>query len=147
MPSGHTGGDFEMFDAPGEYVTFSDGQTYSQIRLEEFHAEHQVVRGDADARGISSGYTMELTDHPNDGENGRYLIRGTNNGVSALVNHRGQITARTEQFVETTLTGEVEVMLGKTPFGSFGSLPVIAGCGVALTLMLLMYLGFWRDSD
>jgi apolipoprotein N-acyltransferase len=80
-------------------------------------------------------------------ENGRYLIRGTNNGVSALVNHRGQVIAQTEQFVETTLSGEVEVMLGKTPFGSFGSLPVIAGCGITLVLMLLMYLGFWREED
>ena len=80
-------------------------------------------------------------------ENGRYLIRGTNNGVSALVNHRGQVIARTEQFVETTLSGEVEVMLGKTPFGSFGSLPMITGCGVTLALMLLMYLGFWREND
>ena len=45
-------------------------------------------------------------------ENGRYLIRGTNNGVSALIDHRGQIVARTERFVETTLSGEVEAMLG-----------------------------------
>jgi apolipoprotein N-acyltransferase len=80
-------------------------------------------------------------------ENGRYLIRGTNNGVSALVNHRGQVIARTEQFVETTLSGEVQAMLGRTPFGSFGSLPIIAGCGVTLILMLLMYLGFWREND
>jgi apolipoprotein N-acyltransferase len=80
-------------------------------------------------------------------ENGRYLIRGTNNGVSALVNHRGQIIARTEQFVETTLVGEVQAMLGKTPFASIGSLPVITGCAVTLALMLLMYLGFWREDD
>jgi len=77
MQSGHTGGDFEMFDAPGEYVTFGDGQTYSQIRLEEFHSQHQSGGGDADARGICSGYTMELTDHPNDAENGRYLVTST----------------------------------------------------------------------
>jgi apolipoprotein N-acyltransferase len=80
-------------------------------------------------------------------ETGRYLIRGTNNGVSAIINHRGQIVARTEQFVETTLTGRVEVMLGLTPFASFGSWPVIIGCTVALLLMVLMYLGFWRETD
>ena len=80
-------------------------------------------------------------------ENGRYLIRGTNNGVSAIINHRGQIVAATEQFVETSLSGEVETMLGNTPFGSFGSVPIIAGSGVGLVLMVLMYLGFWRDLD
>jgi type VI secretion system secreted protein VgrG len=74
IQSGHIGGDFEMFDAPGEYVAFSEGQTYSQIRLEEFHAEHQVAGGDADARGIVPGCTFELADHPNSAENGRYLV-------------------------------------------------------------------------
>ena len=80
-------------------------------------------------------------------ENGRYMIRGTNDGISAIIDHRGQILERTERFVETTLTGEVEVMLGNTPFGSFGVTPVIAGCGIALLLMLLMYLGFWREGS
>jgi apolipoprotein N-acyltransferase len=80
-------------------------------------------------------------------ENGRYMIRGTNNGVTAIINHRGQIVARSDQFVEAVLTGEVEVMLGNTPFGTFGVTPVIAGCGIALLLMFLMYLGFWRESN
>jgi apolipoprotein N-acyltransferase len=80
-------------------------------------------------------------------ENGRYLIRGTNNGVSALIDHRGQLVASTGQFVEASLVGEVEPMLGHTPFGSFGSKPVIAGCALALVLMLLMYLSFWREQD
>jgi len=80
-------------------------------------------------------------------ENGRYMLRGTNNGVSAIIDHRGQIQGRTEQFVETTLFGKAWVMLGRTPFGSFGSLPVIAGCATALILMLAMYAAFWRVPD
>ena len=79
-------------------------------------------------------------------ENGRYMIRGTNNGVSAIIDHRGRIVARSEQYVETTLKGQVDVMLGNTPFGSFGVTPVIAGCGITLLLMVLMYLGFWREK-
>ena len=80
-------------------------------------------------------------------ENGRYLIRGTNNGISALVDHRGRVIAQTEQFVESSLSGEVEVMLGRTPFGSFGSGPIIIGSATVLLLMWLMYLGFWRDTQ
>ncbi|TGD74293.1 apolipoprotein N-acyltransferase [Mangrovimicrobium sediminis] len=80
-------------------------------------------------------------------ENGRYLIRGTNNGVSAIVDHRGQILARSERFVETSLTGEVEPMLGKTPFGTFGCKPVILGCFLGLVLMYVIYVGLWRDTD
>lgn len=80
-------------------------------------------------------------------ENGRYLLRGTNNGVSAIIDQRGQIVSRSEQFVPATLVGNVEVMLGNTPFGSFGSGPVIIGSATTLLLMWLMYLGFWRDTE
>ena len=38
-------------------------------------------------------------------------------------------------------------MLGNTPFGSFGTTPIIAGCGITLLLMCLMYVGFWRDTE
>ena len=80
-------------------------------------------------------------------ENGRYVLRGTNNGVSAIIDHQGRIVARTEQFVETTLIGEAEVMLGNTPFGSFGTTPIIAGSAITLLMMVLMYVGFWRDIE
>jgi hypothetical protein len=52
-------------------------------------------------------------------ENGRYMIRGTNNGVSAIIDQRGQIVARSEQYVETTLSGEVDVMLGNNTLWQF----------------------------
>jgi apolipoprotein N-acyltransferase len=80
-------------------------------------------------------------------EIGRYVLRGTNNGVSAIIDHEGKIVAKTERFVQTTLLGEAEVMLGETPFASFGTLPIIAGCALVLLLMVLMYMGFWRDLD
>jgi type VI secretion system secreted protein VgrG len=94
MQSGHIGGDFEMFDAPGEYVAFNEGQTYSQIRLEEFHAEHQVAGGDADARGIVPGRTFQLADHPNSAENGRYLVTAAT------------ISARSDEFSSGAEEGE-----------------------------------------
>lgn len=80
-------------------------------------------------------------------ENGRYLVRGTNNGVSAIIDHRGRIVEASEQFVEASLVGEAQTMLGRTPFGSFGSTPVIIGCGLGLGLMYLMYLAFWREEN
>ena len=58
-------------------------------------------------------------------ENGRYLIRGTNNGISAIINEQGKVLARSDQFKRQTLTGEVEVMLGSTPFSGIGSTPII----------------------
>jgi apolipoprotein N-acyltransferase len=80
-------------------------------------------------------------------ENGRYLLRGTNNGVSAIIDHRGQLVAQTPQFVTTTLYGEAQAMLGRTPFSSLGSTVILSGCGLALVIMLLLQLAFWRDSN
>jgi apolipoprotein N-acyltransferase len=79
-------------------------------------------------------------------ENGRYVLRATNNGISAIIDHQGRIVKRTEQFVETTLTGQAEAMLGNTPFSSFGNKPIVIACFLGLILMWLMYLGFWREN-
>ena len=80
-------------------------------------------------------------------ENGRYLLRGANSGVSAIIDHRGQITARTEQFVEATLLGEAQVMLGHTPFTSFGSLPLLTALSLLLGSMAVLYRTLWRNAE
>ncbi len=69
-------------------------------------------------------------------ENGRYLVRATNNGISAIIDEQGHVTARSEQFVRTTLSGEVQVLIGSTPFSLIGSTPVIVICFVILLLLL-----------
>lgn len=58
-------------------------------------------------------------------ETGRYLIRATNNGVSALVDDKGQILGKTDRFVQQTLEGEVELRQGATPFMRWGSEPIV----------------------
>lgn len=69
-------------------------------------------------------------------EQGRYMIRGTNNGVTAIINDKGQITAESEQFVQTVLSSEVKVMAGRTPFSYFGSYPIFVLCGVFFLIAL-----------
>lgn len=66
-------------------------------------------------------------------ENGRGVIRGTNNGITALINHRGEIVERLPQFQEGVLRGQAQAMSGLTPFQQYGSLPVII-----LALLLAM---------
>jgi apolipoprotein N-acyltransferase len=80
-------------------------------------------------------------------ESGRYMLRGTNNGVSAIIDHRGQILAQTPQFEEAVLTGEAQVMLGSTPAASFGTGPVISACALLLLLLLVIYHMFWRSRE
>ena len=80
-------------------------------------------------------------------ENGRYMLRGTNNGVSAIIDHRGQIVARSAQFEEEALLGEAEVMLGHTPFTSFGSAPLLWALSLLVGSMALLYRTLWRDDE
>ncbi|MBB3184782.1 apolipoprotein N-acyltransferase [Halomonas fontilapidosi] len=56
-------------------------------------------------------------------ENGRPVVRATSNGVTALIDPRGRITARAPQFETTVLTGEITPMKGLTPFTRTGSWP------------------------
>lgn len=79
-------------------------------------------------------------------ETGRYMLRGTNNGVSAIIDHRGRILVRSAQFEETVVSGEAQVMLGTTPAAGFGTRPVFAGCILLLLLMLVMRHTLWREQ-
>jgi apolipoprotein N-acyltransferase len=70
-------------------------------------------------------------------ENGRYMLRSTNNGVTAIINEKGHIAARAEQFILTTLTGEVKIIKGETPYTRFGSSPIFS-LACFLVLIALM---------
>lgn len=57
-------------------------------------------------------------------ENRRWMVRGTNNGVTGIIDPRGQITTQAERFTDTTLSGIFKAMTGHTPFARFGSQPL-----------------------
>lgn len=67
-------------------------------------------------------------------ETGRYMIRGTNNGVTAIIDHKGQITSRIPQFERAVLTGEVFTATGSTPYMMTASWPVLT-----LALILIVF--------
>ncbi|MDO6569747.1 apolipoprotein N-acyltransferase [Gilvimarinus sp. 2_MG-2023] len=69
-------------------------------------------------------------------ETGRYLIRSTNNGISAIVDPKGEIVAKSEQFVATTLSGVVYPAYGGTPFMRWGSWPMVVLSGAMLAGLL-----------
>ena len=68
-------------------------------------------------------------------ENGRYLLRATNNGVSAIIDEKGHIVARTEQFQAEVLQGQLQVFRGQTPFSVWGSWPVLLFCAALLIVI------------
>ncbi|MFA5627024.1 MAG: apolipoprotein N-acyltransferase [Thiohalomonadaceae bacterium] len=69
-------------------------------------------------------------------ETGRPLVRATTTGISALVDHYGQITQSTPAFEQLVLRGEVQPMQGLTPYIRWGNMPVLLllVLGLALTI-------------
>ncbi|WP_141440836.1 apolipoprotein N-acyltransferase [Vreelandella titanicae] len=65
-------------------------------------------------------------------ENGRYVIRATSNGITAIIDSSGRIVERAPQFEATTLTGEFYAMEGLTPFTRLGSWPAWLLAGLML---------------
>ncbi len=60
-------------------------------------------------------------------ETQRPMLRATNNGVTAFINHRGQIEKRLPQFEAGVLTGSFQPRSGMTPFMHTGSWPIWLG--------------------
>lgn len=61
-------------------------------------------------------------------ENGRYLLRGTGTGVSAIVDYKGNIVTRGEQFSREIISGDAWVMEGATLYSNTGSWPILVLC-------------------
>ncbi|MDG1064903.1 MAG: apolipoprotein N-acyltransferase [Luminiphilus sp.] len=65
-------------------------------------------------------------------ETGRPLLRGTNNGVSAIIDHKGELLVTAPQFEEIVITGEVQPKTGLTPIMWLGSTPTLTFCGLLI---------------
>lgn len=70
-------------------------------------------------------------------EAGRWMIRATNNGVTALIDPFGRIGTRAPQFEQAVLHGQVQPMHGLTPYLQWRSWPLAILCGLILGWTLL----------
>lgn len=70
-------------------------------------------------------------------ENGKPVLRGTNDGITAIIDSRGKVQAALPQFQRAVLEGEVTPHSGTTPFTRFGSWPVVVLC------LLVVAAGLW----
>ena len=68
-------------------------------------------------------------------ETGRYMLRVTTNGVSAIIDPHGKILGRSPQFETYVLTGEAVPHSGATPYVVFGNWPVVSLLGLLLLPM------------
>lgn len=74
-------------------------------------------------------------------ETGRYMVRVTNTGISALIDEKGRLIAQLPQFTGATYAGDVVLFSGHTPYSRVGNYPV-----VLLSLGLLLILIYRRKS-
>ncbi|WP_457944404.1 apolipoprotein N-acyltransferase [Vreelandella alkaliphila] len=65
-------------------------------------------------------------------ENGRYVVRATSNGITAIINPRGELVDSAAQFETTYLISEFYAMEGTTPFTRTGSWPAWLFAGLLL---------------
>ncbi len=71
-------------------------------------------------------------------ESGRYLLRATNTGVSAIIDQRGGLRRVAPLFEQATLTDHVQPFAGSTPYALWGnSLVVVLGLLMLLATRLL----------
>lgn len=67
-------------------------------------------------------------------ETGRYLLRATNTGITAIIGPDGDILRRAPQFEAATVSGEAVPRRGATPYVRFGDAPVIVAALLAAGL-------------
>ena len=70
-------------------------------------------------------------------EAGRWLVRATNTGLSAVISPRGEVRGRLPQFEVAAETFEVIPMRGETPYVRFGDAPVLMALVVWLVVGLI----------
>jgi apolipoprotein N-acyltransferase len=70
-------------------------------------------------------------------ETGRYMLRATNTGVTAIINERGRVLQEAEVFTTTALNGTVQGYTGATPYVRFGNSLMWGLAGIVLMISLL----------
>ncbi len=71
-------------------------------------------------------------------ELGRPMVRATNTGVSALIDHKGSITEQSEQDTQAVIRGTLQPMHGTTWYSRYGDYPSLILCALILIAVLIM---------
>ncbi len=70
-------------------------------------------------------------------ENGRYLLRSTNTGISAVIDNNGKVISRSPQFKPHALSATVKLFSGETPYSKFGNSLILSFCILSLFLCFI----------
>jgi apolipoprotein N-acyltransferase len=73
-------------------------------------------------------------------ESGRFMLRSTNTGVTAIIDSRGQVIERGAQFEAAVVSATVQPRRGATPWVRFGNWPVLSVCVLLLASAVVVSL-------
>lgn len=73
----HELSEYEIYDYPGEYITTGEGDHYVRTRLEELHAQFEVIDAETSCRGLCTGNLFKLNGHPREDAGREFLIIGS----------------------------------------------------------------------
>ncbi|EPJ49161.1 MAG: hypothetical protein OFPI_26040 [Osedax symbiont Rs2] len=68
-------------------------------------------------------------------ENGRWLIRSANNGITAIVNAQGEVVEIAPRYTQAVLEGKVQPLQGLTPYQRLGQWPLLIFYFVTLGIL------------
>lgn len=71
------GRDLEIYDPAGGYFEQEDGEHYARVGLEALTVGNETIQGHADHAMLSAGAIFQLKNHPEAGQNKKYLILQT----------------------------------------------------------------------
>ncbi len=74
-------------------------------------------------------------------ETARFMLRSTNTGVSAVIDHRGEVVATSPQFEVHVLRAEVQPRTGMTPYAVFGNAPLV------ICILAVLAIFFYRRKS
>jgi len=77
-------------------------------------------------------------------ETGRFLLRATNTGITAIINEKGKILQQSPQFVAAALSGHAGLFNGMTPYARFGNYPIVFVC--LLILGVFIYMPYYKRT-
>jgi type VI secretion system secreted protein VgrG len=107
--AGYEQGKLESFVFPGRYVSQSDGTDYAQVQLDMRRAEDSHFHAEGDCATLYPGSLVDLTGHPDDGQNQQYLV--------LMASHRFDGQAyRSGSGGDQVYTGVYEFMRADQPF-------------------------------
>jgi len=71
-------------------------------------------------------------------ESGRYLLRSTNTGISAVIDNKGKVVSRSPQFTPHALHANVKLFVGETPYSQYGNSLILGFCLIILLVCFVL---------